>query len=58
MLESNLRGSRFKPGMVPGHGWVECGSSQVIWSSKIEFRSILGVHVKPLAELQITGMKP
>ena len=26
-------GSKFKPGMVPGHGWVERGSSQVIHSS-------------------------
>ena len=33
MLESSSGGSRFKPGMVSGHGWVERGSSQVIWSS-------------------------
>ena len=26
-------GSRLKPGTVPGHGWVERGSSQVIQSS-------------------------
>ena len=26
-------GSRLKPGMVPGHGWVERGRSQVIWLS-------------------------
>ena len=34
-----LEGSKFKPGMVSGHGWVEHGSSQVIWSSNKEFRS-------------------
>ena len=34
-------GSRLKPGMVSGHGWVERDSSQVIWSSKQEVRSIL-----------------
>ena len=28
-----LGGSRFKQGTIPGHGWVERGSSQVIWSS-------------------------
>jgi len=33
MLESSSGGSGFKPGTVPGHGWVERGSSQVIWSS-------------------------
>ena len=27
---TSLGGSRLKPGTVPGHGWVECGSSQVI----------------------------
>ena len=27
---TNSRGSRLKPGMIPGHGWVERGSSQVI----------------------------
>ena len=40
MLESSLGGSELKPGTVPGHGWVERGSSQVIWSSKIEARSV------------------
>ena len=32
----HLKGSRLKPGMVPGHGWVEHGSSQVIQSYNIE----------------------
>ena len=39
MLESDLGGSGLKPGMVPSHGWVEHGSSQVIWSSNTEVRS-------------------
>ena len=30
MLEPARVESRLKPGMVPGHGWVERGSSQVI----------------------------
>ena len=30
--------SRLKPRMVLGHGWVECGSSQVIRSSNTEVR--------------------
>ena len=30
MLEPTWGGSELKPGMVPGHGWVEHGSSQVI----------------------------
>ena len=25
-----------EPGILPGHGWEERGSSQVIWSSKSE----------------------
>ena len=33
----------FKPRMVPGHGWVECGSSQVIWLS--EQRSKLSMNL-------------
>ena len=40
MLKSNLWGSRLKPGMVAGHGWVEHGSSQVIRSSNIEAKSV------------------
>ena len=39
MLESNLGGFGLKPGMVLGHGWVERGSSQVIWLSNTEVRS-------------------
>ena len=41
MLESSSGGSGLEPGTVPGHGWEERGSSQVIWSSKSEVRSIL-----------------
>ena len=41
MLESALGGSRLEPGMVWDHGWEERGSSQVIWSSKLEVRSVL-----------------
>ena len=36
MLESTLGGSGLKPGTILGHGWVECGSSQVIRSSSME----------------------
>ena len=36
-----LEGSILKLGTVTGHGWVELGSSQVIWSSKSEVRSVL-----------------
>ena len=35
-----LGGIRIKPGTVPGCGWVERGSSQVIRSSNIEVRSV------------------
>ena len=34
-----LGGSGLKPGMFMGHGWVEHGSPQVIWSSNTEVRS-------------------
>ena len=30
---TSMRGSKLKPRMVLVHGWVECGSSQAIWSS-------------------------
>ena len=33
--------SGLKPRTIVGHGWEECGSSQVIWSSKSEARSVL-----------------
>ena len=39
MLDSSLGGSGLKPGMVPGHGWVERGISQVIRSSITEVKS-------------------
>ena len=39
MLEPTWGGSRLKLGMVPGHGWVERGSSQVIRLSNTEVRS-------------------
>ena len=41
MLESSSGGSGLEPEMVPGHGWEEHGSSQVIWSSKSEVISVL-----------------
>ena len=28
---TSRNGSELKPGMVSGHGWEECGISQVIW---------------------------
>ena len=31
---TSLGGSELKPKTVLGHGWVGCGSSQVIWLSK------------------------
>ena len=39
MLEPARGGSRLKPGIVLGHGWVECGSSQVIQSYNIDVKS-------------------
>ena len=50
-------GSRLKLGMVLGHGWVERGSSQVIWSSKQEVISVLLVNAGYLkcAGLAIKG---
>ena len=36
MLDSSSGGSGFKPETVMGHGWVERGSSQVIWSSNTD----------------------
>ena len=39
MFESISGGSRLKPATVPGNGWVERGSSQVIWSYNREVRS-------------------
>ena len=43
MLEPARGGSRLKTEMVPGHGWVEHGSSQVIWLSI--YRSNLFVNL-------------
>ena len=34
-------GSILEPGMVLGHDWEERGSSQVIWSSKLEVILVL-----------------
>ena len=33
MLDSNSGEFKFKLGTVMGHGWMERGGSQVIWSS-------------------------
>ena len=45
MLESSLGGSGLEPGTVPGHGWEERGSSQVICSSKSE---VIGLKLRML----------
>ena len=41
MLESSLGGFGLEPVTVPGHGWEERGSSQVIWSSKSKVELVL-----------------
>ena len=50
-------GSEFKPGTVQGHGWVECGSSQVIQSSNAEFRSYYELFNTGLLSVQVSTIK-